>query len=125
MAAYKSKKLELNWIIPVRRQLQWQTIYVASRRCNLVRASNVFMFEFLTVENQNLEDDKFFYADKMDTRNYLFTGTVVRARKDIVVRARKKAASGGLGEADFLTGKVAVNWSLRWFTVVSIQAYSV
>lgn len=74
-----------------------------------MRASNVFMFEFLTVENQNLEDDKFFYADKMDTRNYLFTGTVVRPRKDIVVRARKKAASGGLGEADFLTGKVAVN----------------
>ena len=59
------------------------------------------MFEFLTVENQNLEDDKFFYAEQMDTRNYLFTGTVVRARK--------KAASGGLGEVDFLAGKVAVN----------------
>lgn len=37
----------------------------------------------------------------------LFTGTVVRARKGIVVRARKKAASGGLGEVDFLAGKVA------------------
>ena len=37
----------------------------------------------------------------------LFTGTVVRARKGIVVRARKKAASGVLGEVDFLAGKVA------------------
>ena len=46
-----------------------------------MRASNVFMFEFLTVKNQNLEVDKFFYADKMDTRNYLFTGIVARARK--------------------------------------------
>lgn len=66
-----------------------------------MRASNVFMLEFLMVKNQNLEDDKFFYADKMDTRNYLFTG--------IVARARKKAASGSLGEVDFLAGKVAVN----------------
>lgn len=33
------------------------------------------------VKNQNLEVDKFFYADKMDTRNYLFTCIVARARK--------------------------------------------
>ena len=66
-----------------------------------MRASNVFMLEFLMVKNQNLEVDKFFYADKMDTRNYLFTG--------IVARARKKAASGGLGEVDLLAGKVAGN----------------
>lgn len=37
-----------------------------------MRVSNVFMLEFLMVKNQNLEVDKFFYADKMDTRNYLF-----------------------------------------------------
>ena len=67
-----------------------------------MRASNVFMLEFLMVKNQNLEVDKFFYADKMDTRNYLFTGIVARARK-------KKAPSGSLGEVDFLAGQVAVN----------------
>lgn len=66
-----------------------------------MRASNVFMLEFLMVKNQNLEVDKFFYADKMDTRNYLFTC--------IVARARKKAPSGSLGEVDFLAGQVAVN----------------
>ena len=39
------------------------------------------------VKNQNLEVDvKFFYADKMDTRNYLFTGIVARARKKSPIR---------------------------------------
>ena len=46
-----------------------------------MRASDVFMLEFLMVKNQNLEVDKFFYADKMDTRNYLFTGIVVSVPK--------------------------------------------
>ena len=62
--------------------------------CKLMRASNFFMLEFLMSESQNLEVDKFLYADKMDTRNCLFTGTVARARK--------KTTSGS-------PGQVAVN----------------
>lgn len=68
-----------------------------------MRASNVFMLEFLMVKNQNLEVDKFFYADKMDTRNYFNIHWYCSQG------SKKKAPSGSLGEVDFLAGQVAVN----------------